>query len=187
MNISDINTTNLSSTQCIAIVNKGIKIGELKVTTELGYDFHFGKEFVGKYIIERYIISLDRFIFCQIFNNQIISSDAVSRKENFPILKKKSLMNSNGSKYKSATGTHSSKSNCKVSSVSTKQIDCLISNSNKDIIITKDTIEQRKQSLDNKKIDTSNPENDTKDKVALNNIDRELTPNECCNIYIKCY
>jgi len=120
----------------------------------------------------RDIILLDRFIFCQIFNNQIISSDAViSRKENFPILKKKSLMNSNGSKYKSATGTHSSKSNCKVSSISTKQIDCLTSNSNKDIIITKDTIEQRKQNLDNKKIDTSNPENGTKDKVALNNTD----------------
>jgi len=53
MNISDIiNTTNLSSTQCIAIVNKGIKIGELKVTVELGYDFiHFGKEFVGKNLL----------------------------------------------------------------------------------------------------------------------------------------
>lgn len=54
MNISDItNLTNLSSVQCISIINKGIKIGDLKVITELGCDFiHFGKEFVGEYIIE---------------------------------------------------------------------------------------------------------------------------------------
>jgi len=59
INISDItNTTNLSSTQCIVIVNKGIKIGDLKVTIELGCNFiHFGKEFVGEYSIE--IILLD--------------------------------------------------------------------------------------------------------------------------------
>lgn len=52
MNISGItNATNLSNTQCIAIINKGIKIGEIKVTIELGCDFiHFGKKFVGEYI-----------------------------------------------------------------------------------------------------------------------------------------
>lgn len=50
MNINDITTTtNLSSVQYITIVNKGIKIGELKVIIELGCDFiHFGKEFVGE-------------------------------------------------------------------------------------------------------------------------------------------
>lgn len=53
MNINDItNTTSFSSVQCIAIVNKGIKIGELKIITELGDFIHFGKEFVGEYIIE---------------------------------------------------------------------------------------------------------------------------------------
>lgn len=54
MNISEIvNTINLSNTRRIIIINKGIKIGELKVTIELGCDFiHFGKEFVGKYNIE---------------------------------------------------------------------------------------------------------------------------------------
>lgn len=54
MNISDVtNIADLSSTQYIAIVNKGIKIGELKVTTELGCDFiYFGKEFIGEYTIE---------------------------------------------------------------------------------------------------------------------------------------
>lgn len=54
MNISDItNTTNLSNIQYIAINNKGIKIGEIKVIIELGCDFiHFGKKFVGKYTIE---------------------------------------------------------------------------------------------------------------------------------------
>lgn len=77
-------------------------------------------------------------------------------------------MNSDSSKYKTATGTHSSKSNCKVSSVSAKRIECLTNNSDKDIIISKDIIEHREQSLDNKKIDTSNPESGTKDKVILN-------------------
>lgn len=94
----------------------------------------------------------------------------MSRKGNIPALKKKSLMSSNGNKYKNVTGTHCSKSNCKVSSVSTKRIECLTNNSNKDIIITKDMKEHREQNLDNKKIDTNNPESDTKDKVALNNI-----------------
>ncbi|XP_011870211.1 PREDICTED: C2 domain-containing protein 3 isoform X2 [Vollenhovia emeryi] len=145
MNVNDItSTTNLSSVQCIAIVNKSIKMGELKIMMELGCDFnHFGKEFI----------------------------DAVmSKKENLPGLKKNSLMNSNSKKYKSATGTHSSKSNCKVSSVSAKRIECLTSNSNKDIIITKDILEHQQQSLDNKKIDTSNPESDTKDKVLLHGL-----------------
>ncbi|XP_018399713.1 PREDICTED: uncharacterized protein LOC108777352 [Cyphomyrmex costatus] len=145
INISDIiNTTNLSSTQCIVIVNKGIKIGDLKITIELGYDFiHFGKEFVDA---------------------------VISKKENFPIMNKKALTSPNGNKYKNATGTHSSKSNCKVSSVSAKQIKCLTSSNNKDIVITKDMTEHREQSLDNKKIDTSNPENGIKDKVLLHGL-----------------
>ncbi|XP_018058341.1 PREDICTED: uncharacterized protein LOC108693737 [Atta colombica] len=145
INISDItNTTNLSSTQCIVIVNKGIKIGDLKVTIELGCDFiHFGKEFVDA---------------------------VISKKENLRILNKKVLTSSNSNKYKSATGTHSSKSNCEVSSVSAKQIKCLTSSNNKDMIITKDMTEHREQSLDNKKIDTSNPESDIKDKVLLHGL-----------------
>ncbi|TGZ37226.1 uncharacterized protein [Temnothorax longispinosus] len=145
MNISDIiNTTNLSSIHCIAIANKGIKIGELKVITELGCDFiHFGKEFVDA---------------------------VISKKENLPILEKKSLTSSNNNKYKSATGTHSSKSNCKVSSVSAKRIECLTSNSNKDVVIAKDITEHQEQSSDNKKIDTSNPESGTKDKVLLHGL-----------------
>lgn len=50
MNINDIvHTTNLSSTQRISIINKGLKIGELEVTAELGCDhIHFGREFVGE-------------------------------------------------------------------------------------------------------------------------------------------
>lgn len=53
INISSItNATNLSNTQCIAIINKGIKIGEIKVTIELGDFIHFGKKFVGEYTIE---------------------------------------------------------------------------------------------------------------------------------------
>lgn len=65
MNISDItNATNLSNTQCIAIINKGIKIGEIKVTIELGDFIHFGKKFVGEYTIEK--ILLDK---CYILSN----------------------------------------------------------------------------------------------------------------------
>lgn len=82
-------------------------------------------------------------------------------------MNKKALTSPNGNKYKSATGTHSSKSNCKVSSVS-KQIKCLTSSNNKDIVITEDMTEHREQSLDNKKIDTNNPESGIKDKVVLN-------------------
>ncbi|KAG5323798.1 C2CD3 protein, partial [Pseudoatta argentina] len=145
ININDItNTTNLSSTQCIVIVNKGIKIGDLKVTIELGCDFiHFGKEFVDA---------------------------VISKKENLPILNKKALTSPNDNKYKSATGTHSSKSNCEVSSVSAKQIKCLTSNNNKDMVITKDMTEHREQNLDNKKIDTSNPESGIKDKILLHGL-----------------
>lgn len=95
----------------------------------------------------------------------------MSRKGNVPALKKKSLMSLNGNKYKNVTGTHSSKSNCKISPVSTKRIECLTNSSNKEVIITKDMKEHQEQNLDNKKIDTSNPESDTKDKVVLNNID----------------
>ncbi|XP_070171279.1 uncharacterized protein [Polyergus mexicanus] len=144
MNINDItNTVNLSSTQRINIINKGIKIGDLKVTAELGYDFtYFGKEFV----------------------------DAVmSAKENIPVLEIKSL-SSNGNKYRNATGTHSSKSSSKVSSVSAKRIECLTSNNNKDLIATRDVAEHRERSSDNKKIDTNNPENGTKDKVLLHGL-----------------
>ncbi|KAL6444437.1 hypothetical protein ACFW04_001941 [Cataglyphis niger] len=140
MNINDItNTVNLSSTQRIVIINKGIKIGDLKVTAELGCDStYFGKEFVDA---------------------------LMSAKENIPVLEIKSL-SSNGNKYRSATGTHSSKSSSKVSSVSAKRIECLTSNNNKDLIATRDITEHRERSSDNKKIDTSNPENGTKDKLV---------------------
>ncbi|KAF7988163.1 hypothetical protein HCN44_007657 [Aphidius gifuensis] len=41
------NSSSLSSTQRLAIIKKGIKVGELKVTVELGCDkIHFGKNFV---------------------------------------------------------------------------------------------------------------------------------------------
>lgn len=44
-------TKNLSMTQRVAIINKGIKVGELEVAVELGCDgIHFGKEFVGEFL-----------------------------------------------------------------------------------------------------------------------------------------
>lgn len=78
-------------------------------------------------------------------------------------------MNSNDNGQKSITETHSSKSNCKVSSISAKQIECLTSNS-MDMIVAKDMTEHQEQNLD-KRIDTNNPESGTKDKVVLNYID----------------
>ncbi|XP_063987413.1 C2 domain-containing protein 3 [Diachasmimorpha longicaudata] len=42
-----VNSSHLSSTQKLAVVKKGIKIGELRVTIELGSDrIHFGKQFI---------------------------------------------------------------------------------------------------------------------------------------------
>lgn len=42
-------TETLSTTQKLAVINKGIKMGELKVNIELGCDgIHFGRDFVGK-------------------------------------------------------------------------------------------------------------------------------------------
>ena len=52
MNVNDVVLTkHLSMTERIAIVNKGIKVGELEVTVELGCDgIHFGQEFVGMFL-----------------------------------------------------------------------------------------------------------------------------------------
>lgn len=116
-----------------------------------------------------------------IHSNGIILLDAVmSAKENIPVLES---LSSNGNKYRSATGTHSSKSSSKVSSVSAKRIGCLTSNNNKDLIAMRGIAEHRERSSDNKKIDTSNPESGTKDKVTLNDIIKArmsaLTPLDC--------
>lgn len=75
------------------------------------------------------------------------------------------LTSTNSNKYRSVTGTHSSKSSSTVSPVSAKRIECLTSDNNKDLITAKDIAERRERSLDNKKVDTSNPETIAKDKV----------------------
>lgn len=75
-----------------------------------------------------------------------------------------SSMISNDDEYNSATGTRSAESNCKVSSA--KRVESLTGNSDKDVIVTKDTMERRKRNLDNKKIDTSHPESGAEDKVT---------------------
>lgn len=42
-------TETMSTTQKLAVINKGIKMGELKVNIELGCDrIHFGRDFVGE-------------------------------------------------------------------------------------------------------------------------------------------
>ncbi|EZA51784.1 C2 domain-containing protein [Ooceraea biroi] len=144
ININDVaNTANLSSTQDVIITNKGIKIGELKVTVELGSDFlHFGKEFVDA---------------------------VISAKENIPVLEIRSSLNTNGNRYRSITGTHSSKSS-KVSSVSAKRIECLTNDNNQDLLIAKNMTEHQERSLDNRKVDTNNPESANKDKVLLHGL-----------------
>ncbi|XP_012264437.2 uncharacterized protein LOC105690864 [Athalia rosae] len=87
----------LSTTQKLAIVNKGIKMGELKVNIELGCDgIHFGRDFI----------------------------DAVmSTKHNIPIHEVLSVPSSIGSKVKSTTGSHS-KPNSRVSSSSKYSYSC---------------------------------------------------------------
>jgi len=68
-------------------------------------------------------------------------------------------------KYKNATGTHSSKSSNKVSSVSAKRIEYLTNDNNKDLLTAKNMTEHQERNLDNKKVDISNPESTSKDTV----------------------
>lgn len=103
----------------------------------------------------------------------MLSDTIMSVKENIPVLKIKFHGNTNSNKYKSATGTHSSKSNNKVSSAPAKRIECLTSKNDKDSFTAKDMTEHQERSLDNKKIGTSNPENATEDKVSLNDVIKE--------------
>lgn len=91
----------------------------------------------------------------------------ISVKENIPVLEIKYSASTNNSKCRSVTGTHSSKSSNKVSPVSAKRIECLNKDNNKDLITTKDVAEHRERKLDNKKVDTSNPETMVNDKVTF--------------------
>ena len=60
MYVNDVVATkHLSMSQRVAVVNKGIKVGELEVTVELGCDgIHFGKDFVGEFNLV-FILNLD--------------------------------------------------------------------------------------------------------------------------------
>lgn len=103
----------------------------------------------------------------KIFTYKIVVLDAViSAKENIPVLEMKHSANINNSKYRSVTGTHSSKSSNRISPVSATKIERSSSN-NKDLITTKDITGRREQNLDNKKIDTRNPEIMVNDKVIF--------------------
>jgi len=73
--------------------------------------------------------------------------------------------NLNDNKYKSATGTHSSKSSNKVSSVSAKRIEYLTNDNNKDLLTAENMTEHQERSLDNRKVDISNPKSTSKDTV----------------------
>ncbi|KAG7198214.1 hypothetical protein KM043_005622 [Ampulex compressa] len=138
-----VKTENLSTTQRVAIINKGIKIGELRVTVELGCDLvHFGKEYV----------------------------DAImSTKENIPISEIQLLMNTEANKNKSTTGSQS-KTNSRVSSVSAKGMERLTSESNTDLFTTPDMSGYNQQNMDDKKIDAKNPDADNKNKILLHGL-----------------
>ncbi|KAK2587232.1 hypothetical protein KPH14_002971 [Odynerus spinipes] len=136
MYISDIiKTENLSLSQKLTIINKGIKIGELKVTTELGCDLvHFGKQYIEA---------------------------IMSGKENIPIL--------NGiDKCKTATGTHSKTSNS-VSSSSTKKLECLHAD-NTNNVTRKDATEYKDQNIDDRKVDTTEPDNKSHNNILLHGL-----------------
>ncbi|XP_043482461.1 uncharacterized protein LOC122511352 [Leptopilina heterotoma] len=104
MHVNDVFATkNLSMTQRVAIINKGIKVGELEVAVALGCDgIHFGKEFI----------------------------DAVtSGKENIPVRESFSPLSTKNPNFKTVTGTHSN-SNSGVSSASSRRIDTISNGSN---------------------------------------------------------
>ncbi|XP_024939739.1 uncharacterized protein LOC107266816 isoform X2 [Cephus cinctus] len=136
-------TEYLSMIQKLAIVNKGIKIGELKVSVELGCErIHFGKHFV----------------------------DAInSTKENIPILEVPSSVNLATDRYRTATGTES-KTNSRATSASTKQIDCRTNENNLTVDNRKDITERKKQNGSDRTIGIETPGENYKDKVLLHGL-----------------
>ncbi|XP_015184258.1 PREDICTED: C2 domain-containing protein 3-like isoform X2 [Polistes dominula] len=146
MYISDIvKTENLSLSQRLAVINKGIKIGELKITTELGCDsIHFGKQYIEA---------------------------VMSGKENIPVLNVKSLLNTDIDKCKTATGTKS-KTNNSVSSQSssTKRIDCLHMDNTSNMITRKDASEHNDQNIDDRKVDVADPNSKNHNNILLHGL-----------------
>ncbi|XP_012288908.1 uncharacterized protein LOC105704343 isoform X2 [Orussus abietinus] len=143
MRISDIAQTDfLSMTQKVAIVNKGIKIGELKVLTELGCDcIHFGRQFVEA-------------VMCA--------------KENIPILEISSSMNLGSNRYKSATGTES-KTNSRVSSASMKQRGH-VNNEADNSASNRDVPQRNKQNSEDQIVGIKKPEHTSNDKILLHGL-----------------
>ncbi|XP_046835037.1 uncharacterized protein LOC124431323 isoform X1 [Vespa crabro] len=144
MYISDIvKTENLSLSQRLAVINKGIKIGELKVTTELGCDsVHFGKQYIEA---------------------------VMSGKENIPVLNVRSLLNTDIDRCKTATGTQSKTSNS-VSSSSTKRIECLHMDNTNNMVTKKDGSEHTNQNIDDRKVDITEPDNKNHNNILLHGL-----------------
>ncbi|XP_014613299.1 PREDICTED: uncharacterized protein LOC106791852 isoform X1 [Polistes canadensis] len=144
MYISDIvKTENLSLSQRLAVINKGIKIGELKITTELGCDsIHFGKQYIEA---------------------------VMSGKENIPMLNVKSLLNTDIDKCKTATGTKS-KTNNSVSSSSTKRIECLHMDNTSNMVTRKDASKHNDQNIDDRKADIADPNSKNHNDILLHGL-----------------
>ncbi|KAI4495991.1 hypothetical protein M0802_008206 [Mischocyttarus mexicanus] len=144
MYVSDIvKTENLSLSQRLAVINKGIKIGELKITTELGCDsIHFGKQYIEA---------------------------VMSGKENIPMLNVRSLLNTDIDKCKTATGTKS-KTNNSVSSSSTKRVECLRMDSNSSMVTRKDASGHSNQNIDDRKVDIADPDSKNYNNILLHGL-----------------
>ncbi|XP_046747926.1 uncharacterized protein LOC124412245 [Diprion similis] len=131
----------LSTTQKLAIVNKGIKMGELKVHLELGCDgIHFGKDFI----------------------------DAVtSTKQNIPVYEISSVPSTTGSKAKSATGSNS-KPNSRVSTSSKYSYSCSgskSSGSNKNGVT-----ENRQSNTEDRYVKVDQPSENKEEKTLLHGL-----------------
>ncbi|XP_057341640.1 uncharacterized protein LOC130678456 [Microplitis mediator] len=130
MYISDAaRSPTLSTTQRLAVIKKGIKIGELKVTVELGCDkTHFGKQFVEA---------------------------VTSTKENIPVLELSSNFTS-ASRYKTATGDNSN-SNSRGTSAPEKRESSWSNNITRNTNTDANRMDRQMQKRDQPRVDNDMP------------------------------
>ncbi|CAK9825792.1 C2 domain-containing protein 3 [Anthophora retusa] len=142
VNINDIiKSENWKTAQHLIILNKGLKIGELKIIIELNSDSsHFEKQ---------YIDSL------------------MSAKENIPVLETQQLNETRNKRSRSATETHSKTDN-QVSSISAGIVNGLTTDS--DLVTAKNASRSNTESIDNKEVDIKSQESKIEDKVLLHGL-----------------
>ncbi|XP_043285628.1 uncharacterized protein [Venturia canescens] len=134
----------LSSTQRLIIVNKGIKIGELKVTVELGCDkIHFGKQFVEA---------------------------VMSAKENIPVLEVSSESSLETPRYRTATGGESREENAKSSSTSGSKPENSRNSNSADRIGRPEMSQPRDLHEEERIVEREDPRREHDDKVLLHGL-----------------